>query len=104
MSKYLITQRMIDELKGMGIDIVKERRRTGRSTAIAFQTLAAAMFDPGARINIVDHEDHPMSQRFLTNLIMDIIEKLGLSGYEVSKNGKWLKFNLYEPSEDSDEA
>lgn len=53
-------------------------RGTGRTTAIALETIARAIKNPETRIDIVDHHDSAFARRELAYKIADICEKLGL--------------------------
>ena len=53
-------------------------RRTGRSTAYAFRTIADAILHPGKPIRIIDHYGTPEANRMLARMIGHIIEQTGL--------------------------
>lgn len=96
MEKWLISKAQIDDFeKATGQSFPKDRRR-GRSTAIALETIAAAIRSPGNDVKIIDHWDNRQSNRYLMETIADVINKLGLKGFSLEKSELLLKFRLYE--------
>jgi len=101
MSKYLYTQKQIQEYFMLfGVDVTKENRQTGKSTAIALKTIAKAIENPGQVIYIVDHFNQAQSNRSLAYEINGMITKLNLRGLDLKNNlaGSSLVFNLFEPN------
>jgi len=59
------------------IDMLK--RRTGRTTAIAFKTIGEAIANPGKSIAVEDHYNTQKSNRMLLEKIMGICAYTGIS-------------------------
>ena len=51
-------------------------RRTGRTTAAALQTIAAAIINPGIKVYVVDHHKTHIANIHMLNMIRDMIAKL----------------------------
>jgi len=73
-----------------------ERRRTGRSTAIALRTIAEAIDNPCKPIKVSDHFDGPHADRFLLGTIGEMIKQLDLNGFVFNQSDRTLRFFLYE--------
>lgn len=71
-------------------------RQTGTSTAIALETISKAITSRNERIEIVNHPPSVMTNRYLSNMIMEIIKKLDLEGFKMRTRGGqfWLVFKL----------
>jgi hypothetical protein len=70
-------------------------RCTGRSTAIAFDTLASIYRRPGKWIKVVDHHDTDMANRHLFNMICHIIERMEYKAFErrVDSSGCYIRLH-----------
>ena len=61
-------------------------RRTGLSTAIAFETIAEAIRNPGKTIRVIDHyQETDSGDRNLYNIILRIVEHMDLK-FEMKKS------------------
>ncbi len=73
-------------------------RATGRSTAIALETIAKAIRHPYTPIAIVDHHPGKYADNHLARMIQDIITRLSLRELYVRKmkdgESYWLQFGL----------
>lgn len=71
-----------------------QTRRTGRSTAIALNTIADAMNKPFTWIQVKDHHDSVGADENLLALIMDIIDRIGLGHFYYKKDPMVEKFGV----------
>jgi len=97
MKKYLISKKdQIEYKNATGLDLKKEKRRTGTSTAIALETIAKSIRNPNEEIRIIDHFPTRQADKHLMKTIYYMIESLNLVGFEFNKTELTIKFNLYE--------
>ena len=71
-------------------------RQAGQSTALAFKFISEAMLNPEKIIKIKDHYDSHVADRYLFETIRDIIDRLNLKGFWLTKaNGQpAIKYDL----------
>lgn len=62
-----------------------EKRRSGRSTAIALEAIAEAIKNPGEKVHLKDHFDH--GNKFLLSLVQELVQKMGLESFTYYPNG-----------------
>ena len=69
-------------------------RLTGRSTAQALGYLSRAIKSPNTRVYIQDHHGTPQADRHLTDMISEMVQKLGLRHMSFGKSviGYWVCF------------
>ena len=68
-------------------------RRTGRSTALAFEYISKAMLDPGSSIKVLDHCGAPESDKYLMRTIQEIIYRQDMKFFEFDPRALTFKFN-----------
>lgn len=66
------------------MDLDDKPRRTGRSTMLAFATIAAAMKEPGTHQLIRDHHPTPGADKELSYMISGILQKLQLINFSIT--------------------
>ena len=66
-------------------DLIVNRRRTGKSTALAFKAISEAMENPLQPVKIKDHIDRYPANKLLLERTNNIIEKVGLKGFIFNK-------------------
>lgn len=94
---YLISKKEIKEFKAAtGLNLKKERRRIGTSTAIALETIAKSIRNPNKKIRIIDHFPTRQADRHLRSIVYDMVQSLNLTGFEFNLAEITIKFNLYE--------
>lgn len=68
-------------------------RRTGRTTAIALETIATCLRNPNKSFKIKDHHDHRIAHRSLAEVIMFMVEALKLERFEFNRTDLTVCFN-----------
>ena len=62
-----------------------EKRRSGRSTAIALKAIAEAIDNPGEKVYLKDHFDQ--GNKFLLDIVKELISKMELESFQFYHNG-----------------
>jgi hypothetical protein len=68
------------------------RRRTGRTTVLALEYTAKALSHPGTPVRVHDHHDGPHADRHLLHAIVEIVDKMGWTGYLFDMNRRTVTF------------
>lgn len=70
------------------------RRYRGTTTAIALETIANAVRNPGTPVKIRDHHCTVESDKHLMYVIQVVLNNLGLVGFIIKTNGRTLTYTL----------
>lgn len=80
-----------------------EKRQSGRTLGVAYRTIGEALGLPGRRVFIIDHNPTIRSNKYLVEVITDIIRKNGLKFVDIFYENKatpdekfYLIYNLFE--------
>lgn len=95
--KYLISQDFIKEIEKATGQKYDKQRRTGRTTMLALQTIARAMYKPERDHVISDHYGTTGADKNMAFMIERIISQLYLKGFEINYKRMTLTFHLFEP-------
>lgn len=87
----------LEEIVGFDVKFNKHSRQSGRSTAIAFHTIANAMMNPGLPTAIVDHHESAKANKLLMNTIVTMVRDLRLKGFTFDKKKLTVEYNIFEP-------
>jgi hypothetical protein len=100
--EYFISEEFLKlQLKRMGESVfsdiyIFDNRGSGKSTSLAFSTISLAMKNPGKVIQIIDHNNHPLSHSHLVDIIHRMLITLKLDGFKICGLKKTIMFNIYE--------
>ena len=96
MKPFLFSNARLKEFKEYAGEKWNESRRSGRSTAKAFETIANSMNNPKKPQIIQDHCRTRESHEHLSRLIYNIIETFKLDGFVFNKARGTITFFLTE--------
>jgi len=96
--------KMLDSVrdKSMKEEIIKHRRRTGKSTGAALSVIGKCLLNPGIDFIIVDFEPYAKlpRRRSVINIVIpilkDTITRLGLEGFSINTTNLTIKYEYFK--------